>query len=154
MAEAQQQMADDPSVTPEMRAQLAAVMAQMGTALGGAPAGAQGMGTPPGGGPGLAASAAAATNPDNRESLPERALEVDSNQRALIEYENADDRLITLLIFNRQTGEELFRKDYPNGVIYEYVDFSQYGLPLEQIGVLYREVAGMILEDLTPMVQP
>ena len=129
-------------------------MAQMGTALGGQPAGVQGRAPQPGGAPGKATSAAPSTNPGNRGSLPENALAVDSNQRAVIEYYNADGRLITLLIFNRQTGAELFKKDYPNGVIYETVDFSQYGLPLEQIGVLYREIAGMILKDLTPVVQP
>jgi len=43
-------------------------------------------------------------------------------------------------------------KDYPDGVIYEYVDFSQFNLPLEQIGVLYREISGLILKDLTPVV--
>ena len=44
------------------------------------------------------------------------------------------------------------KKNYPNGVIHEYVDFSRFNLPLEQIGVIYREIAGMILEDLTPVM--
>jgi len=79
---------------------------------------------------------------------------VDSGKRGFIEYENKDGRLITLLIFNRKTGEELLKKDYPDGVIYEYIDFSRFGLPLAQIGVIYREVAGIILEDLTPVIQP
>jgi hypothetical protein len=59
---------------------------------------------------------------------------------------------MTLLIFNRQSGEELMKKDYADGVIYEYVDFSQFRLPLEQIGVIYRDISGMILKDLTPVV--
>ena len=122
MAQAQEQMANDPNMTPEMRAQMAAIMAQMGQGPGG------------------------------QLAVPENALKVDSRKRGYIEYENKDGRLITLLIFNRKTGEELLKKDYPNGVIYEYVDFSQFNLPLEQIGVIYREIAGMILEDLTPVI--
>ena len=62
--------------------------------------------------------------------LPENALKVDSGKRGFIEYENKDGRLITLLIFDRDTGKELLKKDYPDGVIYEYIDFSQFGLSL------------------------
>ena len=81
--------------------------------------------------------------------MPENALKVDSGKRGLIEYENKDGRLITLLIFNRKTGEELLKKDYLNGVIYEYVDFSQFNLPLGQIGVIYRQVAPVVEKHLT-----
>jgi hypothetical protein len=59
---------------------------------------------------------------------------------------------MTLLIFDRQSGEELLEKDYSDGVIYEYVDFNRFNRPLEQIGVIYREVSGLVLKDLTPVV--
>jgi hypothetical protein len=133
MAQAQEQMANDPNMTPEMRAQMAAIMTQMGQGPGGQ-------------------LAAPVQGSSGATAMPENALKVDSQKRGFIEYENKDGRLITLLIFNRKTGEELLKKDYPNGVIHEYVDFSQFNLPLGQIGVIYREVAGMILEDLTPVI--
>jgi len=142
MAQAQEQMANDPNMTPEMRAQMAAIMAQMGQGAGGQTGNMPGMPSQP-------ASQKAASTPT---ALPENALKVDSGKRGFIEFENPDGRLMTLLIFNRQTGEELMKKDYPDGVIYEYVDFSRFKLPLEQIGVLYRDVSRQTLKDLTPMV--
>jgi hypothetical protein len=126
-------MANDPNMTPEMRAQMAAIMAQMSQGTGGQ-------------------LAAPVQGSSGATAMPENALKVDSGGRGLIEYENKDGRLVTLLIFNRKTGEELLKKNYPNGVIHEYVDFSRFNLPLEQIGVIYREIAGMILEDLTPVM--
>ena len=133
MAQAQEQMANDPNMTPEMRAQMVAIMAQMSQGTGGQ-------------------LAAPVQGSSGATAMPENALKVDSGGRGLIEYENKDGRLVTLLIFNRKTGEELLKKNYPNGVIHEYVDFSRFNLPLEQIGVIYREIAGMILEDLTPVM--
>ena len=59
---------------------------------------------------------------------------------------------MTLLIINRQSGEELLKKDYPDGAIYEYVDFSRFNLPLARIGVIYKEIDGVVLKDLTPVV--
>jgi hypothetical protein len=142
MAEAQEQLANDPNVTPEMRAQMEAIMLQMGQVPGGQNAVA----------PAVQSQEAAVQKSAGGETVPENALNVDSGMRGFIEYENRDGRLITLLIFDRKSGNELMKKDYPDGVIYEYVDFSQFKLPLEQIGVIYREVAGMILEDLTPVI--
>lgn len=145
LAEAQQQMANDPNMTPEMRAQMSAMMAQMGLSPGGQVTGSPAL-------PGAQPPVAPARNITNEAILPENTLKVDSGKRGFIEYENKDGRLVTLLIFNRQTGEELLKKDYPDGVIYEYVDFSRFNLPLQHIGVIYREVAGLVLEDLTPVV--
>lgn len=142
MAQAQEQMANDPNMTPEMRAQMAAIMAQMGGGAGGQP----------GAMPGMPAQAASPPAADKPATMPDNALKVDSGKRGFIEFENADGRLMTLLIFNRQSGEELMKKDYADGVIYEYVDFSQFRLPLDQIGVIYRDISGMILKDLTPVV--
>jgi hypothetical protein len=139
MAQAQAQMANDPHMTPEMRAQMATIMAQMG--------GGQAANTPA-----VQSRETSQKAAGKQPALAENTLNVDSGKRGFIEFENADGRLMTLLIFNRQTGKELMKKDYPDGVIYEYVDFSQFDLPLERIGVLYREVSGLILKDLTPVV--
>jgi hypothetical protein len=138
MAEAQQQMDSDPNMTPEMRAQMAAVMAQLGQGIGGKP--------------GIPAQAPPQQASGKQVAFPDNALEVDSGKRGSIEFQNPDGRLLTLLIFDRKTGTELFKKDYPNGVIYEHIDFSRFNLPLEQIGILYREVSGLILKELTPVV--
>jgi hypothetical protein len=142
IAEAQQQMVNNPNMTPEMRAQMAAIMGQMAQASGGQPASVPGMPFQP----------SPQARSDKSTTLPENTLKVDSGMRGFIEYENKDGRPITLLVFDRKSGRELLKKDYQDGVIYEYVDFSKFGLPLGQIGVIYRDVAGMILKDLTPVV--
>jgi hypothetical protein len=145
MAQAQEQLANDPNVTPEMRAQMEAIMSQMGQVTGR-------QSTAPLSAPAVQSQVAAVQGSSGGKGVSENVLKVDSGMRGLIEYENRDGRLITLLIFDRKTGRELLKKDYPDGVIYEYVDFSRFMLPLEQIGVVYKEVAGMILEDLTPVI--
>jgi len=145
MAEMQEKMANDPNMTPEMRAQMSAMMGQMGQSPGGQVTGTPGL-------PGAQSPVAPAQNVTVEAEVSENTLKVDSGKRGFIEYENKDGRPVTLLIFNRQTGEELLKKDYPDGVIYEYIDFSRFNLPLQHIGVIYRDVAGMILKDLTPVV--
>ena len=145
IAEAQQQLADNPDIPPEVRAQMGALMAQMGRGVSGQP------GTPP-----AAASTQAEPSTAGSQSAagPENALLIDANLRGLVEFENRDGLAITLLIFNRQSGAELFRKDYADGRIYEYVDFSRFGLPLEQIGVVYRDVSNQILVEPQLVVSP
>jgi len=145
MAQAQEQMANDPNMTPEMRAQMSAMMGQMGQSPGGQVTGTPGL-------PDAQSPVAPAQNVTGEAEVSEHTLKVDSGKRGFIEYENKDGRPVTLLIFNRQTGEELLKKDYPDGVIYEYVDFSRFNLPLQHVGVIYRDIDGKILEDLTPMV--
>ena len=142
MAQAQQQMANDPNIPPEMRAQMAAAMAGMN----------QGAGNQAATMPGMPFQAAPQQDTGKHAALPDNLLKVDAGRRGFIEYENPDGRLMTLLIFDRQSGEELLKKDYRDGVIYEYVDFNRFNRPLEQIGVIYREVSGLILKDLTPVV--
>ena len=142
MAQAQQQMASDPNLPPEMRAQMEAAMARMN----------QGAGNQAATMPEMPFQAAPQKGTSKQATLPENALKVDAGRRGFIDYENPDGRLMTLLIFDRQSGEELLTKDYRDGVIYEYVDFSRFNRPLEQIGVIYREVSGLILKDLTPVV--
>jgi len=145
MAQAQEQMANDPNMTPEMRAQMSTMMEQMGQSPGGQVTGMPGL-------PDEQSPVAPAQNTTGEADVPENTLKVDSGKRGFIEYENKDGRLVTLLIFNRQTGEELLKKNYPDGVIYEYVDFSRFNLPLQNVGVIYRDIDGKILEDLTPLV--
>ena len=142
MAQAQQQMANDPNIPPEMRAQMAAAMAGMN----------QGAGNQAATMPGMPFQAAPQQDTGKQAALPDNVLKVDAGRRGFIEYENPDGRLMTLLIFDRQSGEELLKKDYRDGVIYEYLDFNRFNRPLEQIGVIYREVSGLILKDLTPVV--
>ncbi len=122
IAEAQQQLANNPDIPPEMRAQMEALMAQMGQGVPGQP-----------GTPSLA--------------MAENAVLLDANLRGFVEFENRDGLAMTLLIFNRQSGAELLKKDYSEGRIYEYIDFSRFGLPLEQIGVIYRDVSNQILGE-------
>ncbi len=145
MAEMQAKMANDPNMTPEMRAQMSAMMAQMGQSPGGQVTGTPGL-------PGAQPPVAPARNNTSEAVLPENTLKVDFGKRGFLEYENKDGRLVTLLIFNRQTEEELLKKDYPDGVIYEYVDFSRFNLPLQHIGVNYKDVDSLVLKDLTPVV--
>ena len=142
MAQAQQQMASDPNIPPEMRAQMAAAMAGMN----------QGAGNQSATMPGMPFPSPPQQDTGRQAPLPDDVLKVDAGRRGFIEYENPDGRLMTLLIFDRQSGEELLEKDYRDGVIYEYVDFNRFNRPLEQIGVIYREVSGLILKDLTPVV--
>jgi hypothetical protein len=150
MAQAQEQMANDPNIPPEMRAQMEAIMGQMGQATGEPPATMSGM--PTQAMPQM--RSAPQKRPVQQTVLPENALQVDSGKRGFIEYENKEGQLITLLIFDRRTGKEMLKKDYPDGDIYEYVDFNRFGLPLEHVGVIYRDAAGTTLEDLTPVIQP
>jgi hypothetical protein len=139
MAEAQEKLASDPNITPEMRAQMSAIIAQMGQGTGGQTAVTPGMPA--------AQPAPTAGSSSVSEQPPEDAVMLDANLRGFLEFENEDGRAMTLLIFNRQSGQELFKKDYPDGTIYEYVDFSRFGLPLEQIGVIYRDISQQILGE-------
>jgi hypothetical protein len=128
IAEMQQQLADNPDLPPEMRAQMGALMAQMSQGMGG------GSGAPPTAG---VPSGAA----------PEDVLRLDANLRGFVEFGSGDGPATTLLIFNRQTGAELLKKNYADGRIYEYIDFSRFGLPLEQIGVIYRDTSNQVLGE-------
>jgi hypothetical protein len=140
MAEAQEKLANDPDITPEMRAQMSAIIAQMGQSTGGQTAVTPGM-------PAAQPQPAPTAGSGASEQPPEDAVMLDANLRGFLEFENEDGRAMTLLIFNRQSGQELFKKDYPDGTIYEYVDFSRFGLPLEQIGVIYRDISQQILGE-------
>ena len=138
LAEMQQQLADNPDIPPEMRAQMGALMAQMSQGMGGE-SGAPATAASPRGNPSAAGVPSGAA--------PEDVLRLDANLRGFVEFGNGDGLATTLLIFNRQTGAELLKKNYADGRIYEYIDFSRFGLPLEQIGVIYRGAGNQILGE-------
>jgi hypothetical protein len=137
MAQVRQQMENNPNMTPEMRAQMASIMAQMGQAS-----------------PGQASPGQAATQPQPAaaSAAPGNSLKVDSKLRGFLEYENEQGDPLVLLIQNRKTNRELLKKEYSDGVIYEYMDFSRFSLPLEQIAVIYQLKGGKVLENLTPVI--
>ena len=135
---------DSSGQQPAIPAEMAAIMAQMGLSPGGNNAMPGLPNTQPQQAPTAISSDSAA--------LPEQPLKLNINQQGFLEFDSADGRAMTLLIFNRQTGEELLKKDYPDGAIYEYVDFSRFNLPLNQIGVIYKEIDGVVLKDLTPVI--
>ena len=81
---------------------------------------------------------------------PEEILTVDSLQRGHIQYRSSSKEAVSLKVINRQTGDELMSRDFPDGVIDEYVSLGRYKLPFEQLGVIISDVSGDVLEDLTP----
>lgn len=84
------------------------------------------------------------------KSEPPPVLVVDSLLRGYVQYKSRDGKHTTLIVYNRETGEELLLKEYQDGTIDEYVNLGQYKLPLEKIGILIRNISGEILENLTP----
>jgi hypothetical protein len=136
-AEAAQQSAAASGASPEQLAQMEAAMAQARQMM-------------QGGGYGVAmpGSAPAVEAPEAEASV--QVLSVDTQLRGHIQFKNRDGKLTTMVVFNRKTGEELLKKEYVDGVIDEYVNFGRYKLPLEQIGIVIRNVSGEILEELTP----
>lgn len=79
-------------------------------------------------------------------------LEVDALLRGRVQFRNLDGTHTSLVVFNRDTGEELLKKEYEDGIIDEYVNFGRYKLPLEKFGVVISSISGEILEDLTPEI--
>ena len=134
---------------PAMDAQLQAAMAQVQQAM-------QASGySPPSKPAAMSPPAAPANQPAPAPIVPgDNALKINANQQALVEFENRDNKLTTLLIYDRKSGEELFKKDFPDGVIYEFIDFGRFQRPLDQIGVLYKDISGLVLKDLTLVITP
>ena len=135
---------NSPGQQTTMPAEMAAMMEQMGQRPGG-----QNIipGLP------VVPPQPAPTVSNNGFALPsEESVILNANQQGFLEFDSADGQALTLLIVNRQSGDELLKKDYPDGAIYEYVDFNRFNLPLVQIGVIYKEVDGVVLKDLTPVV--
>jgi hypothetical protein len=59
-------------------------------------------------------------------------------------------KLVTLTVYDRSSGEELSKREYPEGVIDEYINLGRYKTPLANIGVVIRNGSGEILADLVP----
>ncbi len=127
--------------TPEQAAQMQAAMVQVQQMMQGGGAGMPGTVMP--GAPNPSAAAA-------QSSKPEAVLTVDALMRGHVQYKHAGGKAAIMTVINRQTGDELLKKEYADGVINEYISLSRYKLPLEQIGVIIKDISGEVLEDLTP----
>ena len=142
MAEAQQEMANTPGITPEMLAQMQAAMGQVSQGLGESSAG----------------NLATVGTPSGREAAQETLLDdtlaLDPAGRAFIEFEDESGRDLILRVVERESNQDLFTKRYSDGLIYEYIDFTQFGPPIADISVRYEGVDGSILKELRPLVQP
>jgi hypothetical protein len=136
MAGLQKQLADDPNLTPEMRAQMMAMLTQMGQAAG-ARAPVQSPASP--------ARPAAQAPILEADAPPADAVVLDASLRGFLEFDAEDGRAMTLVVYDARSRGELLRKHYDDGVIYEYIDFSQFALPLEQISVEYRDAADRVV---------
>ena len=133
-----QQGASGAATTPEMAAAMAQAQQALANAGVVAPATAQ---------PGPSGSIETA-----EEVAAENTLPLDSNLRGILEYEHPDGLATTLIILDRQSDDELFRKDFGDGSVYEYLDFSRYGLPLNQFAVVLVDADNQALLELTPVM--
>jgi hypothetical protein len=149
----QMQGVNGAAMTPEM----AAAMAQVQQAMAGAgmtspgPAAAKPAGSDS---PGPDSSGPDSSGPDSSGSkvAAENALPLDANLRGTIEYEHPEGAPTTLVILDRQSGKELFRKEFDDGSVYEYVDFGRYQLPLNQITVVLSDAGSRTLRELAPVM--
>jgi hypothetical protein len=78
-------------------------------------------------------------------------LPLDANLYGTIEFEQPDGDAVSLSISDRETGEELLRKNYPDGSVYEYLDFGRFQAPLERIAVVIMDEKGQTIRELTPV---
>ncbi len=152
-AQAGQQAGGMQAMPPGMPPEMAAALANAGIVLPNMPgvSSMQGMPSAPGI-PAATSSTAPTSGADPLQS--DKILKVDAGKRGFIEFENPENKPTMLVILDRQTGKELLKKEYADGVIYEYVDFNQFNLPLGQIGVLFKDADGRMLKELTPAVLP
>jgi hypothetical protein len=84
---------------------------------------------------------------------PVNALALDAGMRGFIEYHDEQGQPLTLLIVNEQDQQALLSKNYTDGYIYEYIDFSRFQLPLNQINVKYLSENGEVLQELKPTIK-
>jgi hypothetical protein len=130
-----QQGANGAAMTPEMAAAIAQAQQAMAAA-------------------GMTMPAASTTGSSEvaSDAKVENALLVEPNGHGTIEYEHPDGSAVTLLIQDRESGRELLRKEYADGSIYEYLDFSRYQLPLNQIAVIIHDAKSQQIEEMTPVM--
>lgn len=139
MQQAIAQTGGDPNQSGgDTNAQMAAAMAQLQQM-----ANDQGVSTP--NKPPASGSQAAGTSP--AAPVTGDVLRLDAGQRGFVEYEHPQGNATALVITDKQTGKELLKKDYPDGTIYEYIDFSRFGLPLNRIDVVYRDAGNHTLRN-------
>jgi hypothetical protein len=145
-------------MTPEMikaMKQAQQAMAKAGITLPNMPNAANMQGTPSTPGIGIpAVTSGVATASEANTSASDNILRVDAGKRGFIEFENPDNNLTRLVILDRKTSKELLKKEYADGVIYEYVDFTQFNKPLGEIAVLFKDADGRTLKELTPAALP
>lgn len=135
------------NLSPEQAAQMQAAMAQAQQMMGG-----DSHGMPAGPKTMTDAGSPTQTKAAPEKPKPAPVLKVDSLNRGHIQFTNPDGKLTTLLVSNRQSGKELLRKEYADGVINEYISLGRYKLPLDQLRIIIRNVSGEILEDVTPAI--
>jgi hypothetical protein len=78
------------------------------------------------------------------------AFTVDALMRGHVRFEGKGGQPVTLTLIDRQSGDELTKKAYPDGAIDEYLSLSRYELPPERIGALVKSAEGEVLADLSP----
>jgi hypothetical protein len=152
---AQQQMAAQqgagghpgaPGMTPEMAAAIAQAqqaMANAGMTMPGMPSNVPGATAVP---PAQAVGGKSTRDLNGADRLP-----LDANLYGTIEFEQPDGDAVSLSISDRETGEELLRKNYPDGSVYEYLDFGHFQAPLERIAVVIMDEKGQTIRELTPV---
>jgi hypothetical protein len=144
-ASLQENMAASGGLPPDQAAQMQAAMQQAQQMMGGA-----GVGLPTMPSPTAKSTQESKGKVDAQKEFEEPIFSVDKLKRGHVRFNNPDGRLVTLIVFDRSSGKELLKKEYPGGIIDEYVNLGQYKLPLEQIGVVIRNISGEVLANLEP----
>ncbi|MGA9573367.1 MAG: hypothetical protein WBS20_05410, partial [Lysobacterales bacterium] len=148
---AAQQGANGQTATVDMTQEMSAAIAQAQKAMANA-----GLTTPETQASSAAADPApAATGGASKTtagSTGQNTLALDANLYGTVKFEHPDGAATTLSIVDRQTGQEWLRKDYPDGSIYEYLDFGRYQAPLNRIAVIFLDGNEETIEELTPVV--
>lgn len=127
------------SMTPEQAAQMQAVMAQAQQLMQGGGMTATGIAAPP-----------AQASQDIDEAA---AFTIDALMRGHIRFMGDSGRPVTLSLVDRQGGQELMQKTYPDGAIDEYISLGRFGLAPDRIGAQVKGPTGEVLADLSPESQ-
>jgi hypothetical protein len=135
--EQQAQLASIPGMSPEQLAQIQGALAQAGVI--GAATGVPG------------SSASAAQSSAAKAAAKGDPLPVDAAGRAFIDYSNPAANMTQLRVFDRKSNKDLLSKQYSDGIVYEYLNFSAFGVPLSQIGVVIEDAEGKTLVEMTPV---
>ena len=96
-------------------------------------------------------SASAAASSAAKAAVKGDPLPVDAAGRAFIDYSNPAGNMTQLRVFDRKSNKDLLSKQYDDGVVYEYLNFSAFGVPLSQIGVVIKDAEDKVLVEMTPV---